>query len=116
MPWHKPWSAGTLSQRVQRPLRHNGDPYRGINVIALYLAATTSGFTSPFWMTYRRATELGGQVRKGEKSSPVVFASSVTKPNDDADEDAQSHEIHLMRGYPSRSRRLPGLSIKRRTT
>jgi hypothetical protein len=30
-------------------------------------------------MTYRRATERGGHVRKGEKGSPVVYANSITR-------------------------------------
>jgi antirestriction protein ArdC len=47
------------------PLRHNGTPYRGVNVLLLWGDAIDKGFQSPQWMTYKQAQELGGQVRKG---------------------------------------------------
>ena len=43
--------------------------YRGINVWLL----TAQGYTSPYWATMRQINELGGRVRKTEKSTPVVF-------------------------------------------
>jgi antirestriction protein ArdC len=49
-PWHKPWSTGTLGERVTHPLRYSGEPYRGINILSLWMAATASGYTSPYWM------------------------------------------------------------------
>jgi antirestriction protein ArdC len=30
-------------------------------------------YESPFWLTYKQAQELGGNVRRGEKACPVVF-------------------------------------------
>jgi antirestriction protein ArdC len=50
-----------------------GQPYRGINVFLLALAAAEEGYTSPFWGTYRQISEHGGQVRRGEQSTLVVF-------------------------------------------
>ena len=41
------------------------------------------GFSAPIWMTYRQAQELGGQVRKGEKGSPVVYAGAIEKTEED---------------------------------
>src|SRR5690349_20609160 len=35
-PWLKPWSAGNGAGRVGLPRRHNGVPYRGINVLVLW--------------------------------------------------------------------------------
>ena len=58
-PWLKPWSANST-----RPLRHNGTPYSGINVLLLWSEAVARGFSAPFWMTFRQAAELGGHVRK----------------------------------------------------
>jgi antirestriction protein ArdC len=69
-PWRKPWTG--QGGGAAFPLRHNAEPYRGINVLMLWLAAAEKGYASPFWMTYRQAQELGGQVRKGEKSTLVV--------------------------------------------
>jgi antirestriction protein ArdC len=77
-PWLKPWSS-----RSTRPLRHNGVAYTGINTFYLWAVAETMGFSSPYWMTYRQAAELGGQVRKGESGSYSVFYSSARKTDTD---------------------------------
>jgi len=78
-PWLKPWNAEHAAGRITRPLRHNGTPYRGINILNLWIAATTSGYACPIWFTYKQAKELGAQVRKGEKGELVVFASKITR-------------------------------------
>ena len=61
----------------------NGKPYRGINVVMLWLAATVKGYTAPIWMTYRQAPELGAQVRKGEQGSPSSTPTSSAKTETD---------------------------------
>jgi antirestriction protein ArdC len=99
IPWTKPWHASHLEGRVALPIRHNGLPYRGINVIALWIASTAFGYASPTWMTYRQASELGGQVRKGEKGSLVVYAGTLTKPAEDEGGEVDSREIQYLRGY-----------------
>ena len=38
-PWMQPWGAGPDGARIIRPLRHNGQPYNGINVLMLWSAA-----------------------------------------------------------------------------
>ena len=78
-PWMQPWKTGNAVGRVTRPLRHNGLPYSGMNVLLLWSEAMARGFTSPMWMTFRQAQELGGTVRKGEQGATVVFASRFTK-------------------------------------
>ena len=35
-PWMKPWSAEHAAGRITRPLRHNGTPYRGMNILLLW--------------------------------------------------------------------------------
>jgi antirestriction protein ArdC len=98
IPWHRPWSGASLGDRISRPLRHTGGAYRGINVIALWMAATAFGFTSPFWMTYRQALALGGQVRKGEKGSLVVYAGTVTNQTE-AGEDDDARQFRFLKGF-----------------
>jgi antirestriction protein ArdC len=73
--WMKPWNAGNTAGRIMRPLRHNGVPYSGINILMLWAQAMEQGFTSPTWMTFRQATELNAHVKKGEKGSLVVYAN-----------------------------------------
>jgi len=58
-----------------------GRPYRGVNVFLLGLTAQSEGYTSPWWGTYRQLAELGGQVRKGQKSSMVVFWKMLHVPD-----------------------------------
>ncbi|MCZ2154973.1 MAG: ssDNA-binding domain-containing protein [Bryobacterales bacterium] len=82
-PWMKPWSAGNTAGRIMRPLRHNGLPYSGINILMLWACAIEQGFTAPMWMTFKQAQELGAHVKKGEKGSLVVYANTITKTEDD---------------------------------
>lgn len=64
VPWRRPWaSTGTPRNLVSQK------PYRGIN----YFLLSASKYVSPFWLTYRQASQLGGYVRKGEESTVVVF-------------------------------------------
>ncbi|MBS1702843.1 MAG: DUF1738 domain-containing protein [Armatimonadetes bacterium] len=65
VPWRKPW-------RARRSLPCNAvtsKPYRGVNLLLLGLTP----YEDHRWLTFRQATELGGKVRKGEKSAMVVF-------------------------------------------
>jgi antirestriction protein ArdC len=57
------------------------------------------GYLSNRWMTYRQATELGAQVRKGEHGSLVVYADRITKTEQDDEGKAIEHEIPYMKGY-----------------
>lgn len=99
-PWLKPWNAEHAAGRITRPLRANGIPYRGINVLMLWASATEHGFAAPLWLTYKQAQELGGQVRKGEKGSLVVYANTITRTEtDEATGEEQERDIPFMKGY-----------------
>lgn len=98
-PWFKPWSVQHTAGRITRPLRANGAPYRGVNVLLLWAEATARGYTAPLWMTYKQATELGGQVRKGEHGSLVVYADTFTKTETDDKGDEHERAIPFMKGY-----------------
>ena len=98
-PWVKPWSAGNLAGRVTRPLRYNGTPYQGINVLLLWSEAVARGFVSPFWMTFKQSVELGGHVRKGETGSTVVYASQFTKTETDERGDEVERGIPFLKAY-----------------
>jgi antirestriction protein ArdC len=68
LPWHRSGSS------ITRPVNiASGNGYRGINTIALWAAADAFGFEQGIWGTYRQWQERGAQVRKGEKSSLIVF-------------------------------------------
>lgn len=99
-PWVKPWHAEHAAGRITRPLRHNGQPYSGINILMLWGAATAHGFIAPIWMTFKQALELGAHVRKGEKGSPVVYANTLTRSElDDETGEETERAIPYMKAY-----------------
>jgi antirestriction protein ArdC len=97
--WLQPWQAGHQAGPVSRPLRTEGKAYRGVNVLMLWASAVERGYGCPIWMTYKQAGELGGQVRKGEKGSLVVFANRITRAVADDKGDTVEKEIPFMKGY-----------------
>jgi antirestriction protein ArdC len=99
-PWLKPWSADHTTGRITRPLRGNGIPYQGINVLMLWSAAMDKGYTSSTWMTFKQALELKAHVRKGEQGSLVVYANKIIRAETDtATSEASEYAIPFMKGY-----------------
>lgn len=95
-PWTQPWTGG---RPVTRPLRHDGTPYTGINILLLWSEAFSRGFASPTWMTFRQAMALGAHVRKGEKGSTVVYANQLVRTQaDDAGEETE-RRIPFLKAY-----------------
>ena len=87
VPWHKPWKGGgpvknLVSKRA----------YRGINQFLL----GCSDYASPFWLTFNQAKNLGGSVKKGEKSTPVVFWKLLETEDQ---ETGEKKEIPVLRYY-----------------
>jgi antirestriction protein ArdC len=79
-PWRKPWTGGAGGAAL--PLRHNGEAYRGINILMLWAAAHESDYNSAHWMTFKQAVDLGGMVTKGEKCARSVYYGSFEKEGD----------------------------------
>jgi antirestriction protein ArdC len=99
-PWMKPWSAEHAAGRITRPLRANGLAYQGINVLVLWGEAVVKGYSAPIWMTFRQALELNAHVRKGERGSTVVYASTVTRTGTDAETGEDTQEtIPFLKSY-----------------
>lgn len=95
-PWMQPWGAGGTPVR---PLRHNGIAYRGINTVLLWMTAAERGYSSTYWMTFRQAQELGGNVRKGEKGTFVVYANAIERKETDDEGEEVERRIPFMKGY-----------------
>ena len=68
-PWIKPFNGGGSFL----PLRSTGQHYRGINILLLWLQDRSR----PHWMTYNQAKNLGGQVRRNEKSTRILWSAPV---------------------------------------
>ena len=97
--WMKPWNAGNTAGRIMRPLRFNGIPYSGINILMLWAESVAKGFASPTWMTFRQAAELNAHVRKDEKGSLVVFANALTRTEENGEGELEERSIPYMKGY-----------------
>lgn len=98
-PWVKPWNAEHAAGRITKPLRHNGQPYNGINILVLWSAAVSEGYSPPIWMTFRQVRELGAHVRKGEKGELVVYANTITRTEENANGEEVEQAIPFMTGY-----------------
>ena len=98
-PWLQPWNAENAAGRISRPLRHNGKPYQGINVLMLWASAGMAGYACPFWLTFQQCKELGGFVKKGEHGSPVVYASTFKKTDTDDNGEESEQEIPFLKEY-----------------
>lgn len=98
-PWMESWSVGNTDGRITRPLRHNGQPYNGINVVMLWSAAVEKGYGCPIWLTFKQAIELGGNVRKGEKGELVVYANRFTRTETDDTGEEIERQIPFLKGY-----------------
>lgn len=95
-PWTQPW---TSSSSVSRPLRHDGTPYSGINVLLLWAEAANRGFARSTWMTFRQALALGGHVRKGERGATVVYANQLVRADADKVGEEAERRIPFLKAY-----------------
>jgi len=98
-PWLKPWNAEHAAGRITRPLRHNGTPYKGINIVMLWSASTAKGYACPLWLTFKQALELGGNVKKGESGETVVYADRITRTEANDKGEEIEREIPFLKGY-----------------
>ena len=72
IPWKKPWKS-------YRPCNaKTGRPYNGVNFFLLSM----TDFSDNRWITYNQLQELGGNVKKGQKSTQVVFWQILNKEED----------------------------------
>ena len=71
MPWHRRRDAGASPALPVNVASRAA--YRGVNVLTLWAAAEAKGYSLGLWGTYRQWSDLGGQVRKGERATTVVF-------------------------------------------
>jgi antirestriction protein ArdC len=74
VPWQRPWNQYGLARNYA-----TGHVYTGINAFLLNFFPS---FDVPFYMTYKQAQALGGQVRKGAKAETVYFFKTLYKDAD----------------------------------
>jgi antirestriction protein ArdC len=75
VPWVQPWGTAAAKAPLTMPTNAaTGRGYSGINVLILWGAVIEQGFPAQSWLTFRQALSLGGNVRKGERGTTVVYA------------------------------------------
>ncbi|MDA8120881.1 MAG: zincin-like metallopeptidase domain-containing protein [Gammaproteobacteria bacterium] len=79
-----------------------GKPYTGMNILILWGAALSHGFKSPYWLTYKQAADMGGQVRKGEHGTMCVFY----KPWESQETNRETGETETVKGAVLKSFRV----------
>lgn len=88
IPWHKPWTgiqSGAISGTT-------GKPYSLLNQMLLGKPGE--------WYTYNQIQKLGGRVRKGEKSSMVVFwKQTPIKEEDPATGEKEERMIPMLKYF-----------------
>ena len=90
IPWRKPWKCGGAPRNLV-----TGNTYRGLNI----LLTTMQGYASPYWLTFRQIEERGGQIRKGEKGTPIIFWNWQTRQVQAQDGEIEGKDIPFMRYY-----------------
>ncbi len=82
-PWVQPWGTKAVNAPLAMPKNAaTGRQYSGINVLILWGAVIEHGFPGQSWLTFRQALALGGNVRKGEHGTTVVYADRFV-PDDE---------------------------------
>lgn len=71
-------------------------PYSGVNILSLWVSALTSDYPSNLWGTYRQWQERGAQVRRGEKSSLIVFYKKLDIEQTNEETGETEHGERLM--------------------
>lgn len=91
--WRRPWAL----VKGERGLPFNylsGKEYQGVNTLMLMIEGMQKGYSSNAWLTFKQAVELGGNVRKGEKSSPIVrYVVSEDRNEDNENQPEDSSNV-----------------------
>ncbi|AZO25058.1 DUF1738 domain-containing protein [Mesorhizobium sp. M1E.F.Ca.ET.045.02.1.1] len=83
LPWVQPWGSAAAKAPLALPRNAStGRAYSGINVLILWGAVVEQGYTGQSWLTFRQALSLGGNVRKGEHGTTIVYADCFV-PDDE---------------------------------
>jgi antirestriction protein ArdC len=94
-PWVKPWSATAGANTPCNAVTNR--PYSGCNIILLWLARDR-GWPTPRFLTFKQAIDAGGNVRKGEHGTKVIFVKQLQIKEGDSDE-ADTRLIPMLREY-----------------
>jgi antirestriction protein ArdC len=103
LPWVRPWGTSAVAAPLALPKNAaTSRRYSGINVLILWGAVVERGYAGQSWLTFRQALALGGNVRKGERGTTVVYADRFIPGEErqraqDTGEDARA--IHFLKRF-----------------
>ena len=66
--WQKPWSSYGLPKNYK-----SNRAYEGFNAFYLNYITAKKNYPTPYFITFNQAKELGGNVKKGEKGTQIIF-------------------------------------------
>jgi antirestriction protein ArdC len=93
VPWRKTWHSESSTPKNLVSKKE----YRGINVFML----ACQEYSSPYWLTFKQCQDKGGKVRKGEKSTPVIFWKWIDRkdPDDPDTKETKNGKVPMLRYY-----------------
>ncbi|MDE2026904.1 MAG: DUF1738 domain-containing protein [Candidatus Omnitrophica bacterium] len=74
IPWRQTWKSSGIPSNFK-----TGNKYKGVNLLLLAM----ENHSVPFYLTFKQAAELGGRIKKGAKSSLIIYWSLKTRENVD---------------------------------
>ncbi len=87
-----PWKAGWIMKHYNGYKKRE---YQGINQLLLSWDMQVMEYTSPVWLSFKQVQQLGGSIKKGAKSSMVIFNKKITAQNNDKDEEKEDKKDDL---------------------
>ncbi|MGJ7067308.1 zincin-like metallopeptidase domain-containing protein [Morganella morganii] len=93
-PWVCPWTGNGAASGLPANFS-TGTAYSGINIMLLWSSAAEQGYTDSRWLTYKQAAEQGGQVRKGEHGTTIIYYKMLEKEN----EEGETEHIPMLKTF-----------------
>lgn len=98
-PWVKPWTTEGGGAPLLPYNAASGRLYQGVNVLLLWKATLQKGYSRPAWLGYHQARELGGQVKKGEKATLIVYGSTFVPKEDRGKPEEEQHPVPFLKRW-----------------
>jgi antirestriction protein ArdC len=90
IPWRKVWKCGGVPRNFV-----TGKSYRELNI----LLTAMQGYSSPYWLTCKEATEKGGQVRRGDMGTSIISWNWQKRQVQNTHGEIEEKDIPFLRYY-----------------
>jgi antirestriction protein ArdC len=94
-PWVKPWKSDYSTEKniVSK------QEYNGINRLILGMMTHFKGYQSPFYGSFKQWQDLGGNVKKGEKGTKIVFYKPISKETINSQGESEKSAYACLKTY-----------------